>query len=162
MLDRVLTYAQEAAAGKPADAALGRYLMDALGGGAEESGKGGGFTSSLQVRPPGSDMEYTTRALILLLLSTGYANDVLLGQPRACTDRVIGAIGTGDGDLVKNVDTLYQELAVAIAHKIVTSLAADNCIVSKEQHLDHRYPTLPSRARGPYIFFSSRVDPTIP
>ena len=51
MLDRVLAYAQEAAAGKPADAALGRYLMGALGGGAEESGKGGGFTSSLQVRP---------------------------------------------------------------------------------------------------------------
>jgi hypothetical protein len=51
MLDRVLVYAQEAAAGKPADAALGRYLMGALGGGAEESGKGGGFTSSLQVRP---------------------------------------------------------------------------------------------------------------
>ena len=50
MLDRVLAYAQEAAAGKPADAALGRYLMGALGGGAEESGKGGGFTSSLQVR----------------------------------------------------------------------------------------------------------------
>jgi hypothetical protein len=49
MLDRVLAYAQEAAAGKPADAALGRYLMDALGGGAEELGKGG-FTSSLQVR----------------------------------------------------------------------------------------------------------------
>jgi hypothetical protein len=51
MLDRVLAYAQEAAAGKPADAALGRYLMGALGGGTEESGKGGGFTSSLQVRP---------------------------------------------------------------------------------------------------------------
>lgn len=50
MLDRVLAYAQEAAAGNPADAALGRYLMDALGGGAEELGKGG-FTSSLQVRP---------------------------------------------------------------------------------------------------------------
>ena len=49
MLDRVLAYAQEAAAGKPADAALGRYLMDALGGGTEELGKGG-FTSSLQVR----------------------------------------------------------------------------------------------------------------
>ena len=49
MLDRVLAYAQEAAAGNPADAALGRYLMDALGGGAEELGKGG-FTSSLQVR----------------------------------------------------------------------------------------------------------------
>lgn len=49
MLDRVLAYAQEAAAGKPADAALGRYLMDALGGGTEEFGKGG-FTSSLQVR----------------------------------------------------------------------------------------------------------------
>jgi len=49
MLDRVLAYAQEAAAGKPADAALGRYLMDALGGGAEELGKSG-FTSSLQVR----------------------------------------------------------------------------------------------------------------
>ena len=49
MLDRVLAYAQEAAAGSPADAALGRYLMDALGGGAEELGKGG-FTSSLQVR----------------------------------------------------------------------------------------------------------------
>ncbi|KAN0115971.1 JAB1/Mov34/MPN/PAD-1 ubiquitin protease domain containing protein [Russula decolorans] len=48
MLDRVLAYAQEAAAGKPADAALGRYLMGALGGGTEESGKGGGFTSSLQ------------------------------------------------------------------------------------------------------------------
>jgi hypothetical protein len=58
MLDRVLAYAQEAAAGKPADAALGRYLMGALGDGAEESGKGG-FTSSLQVRPvtPGLDME---------------------------------------------------------------------------------------------------------
>lgn len=51
MLDRVLAYAQEAAAGKPADAALGRYLMGALGGGTEESGKGGGFTTSLQVRP---------------------------------------------------------------------------------------------------------------
>ena len=51
MLDRVMAYAQEAAAGKPADAALGRYLMSALGGGTEESGKGGGFTSSLQVRP---------------------------------------------------------------------------------------------------------------
>jgi hypothetical protein len=51
MLDRVLAYAQEAAAGKPADAALGRYLMGALGGGTEESGKGGGLTSSLQVRP---------------------------------------------------------------------------------------------------------------
>ncbi len=51
MLDRVLAYAQEAGAGKPADAALGRYLMGALGGGAEESGKGGGFTTSLQVRP---------------------------------------------------------------------------------------------------------------
>jgi hypothetical protein len=50
MLDRVLAYAQEAAAGKPADAALGRYLMGALGGGAEESVKGGGFTTSLQVR----------------------------------------------------------------------------------------------------------------
>lgn len=50
MIDRVLAYAQEAAAGKPADAALGRYLMDALGGGVEELGKGG-FTSSLQVRP---------------------------------------------------------------------------------------------------------------
>jgi hypothetical protein len=49
MLDRVLAYAQEAAAGKPADAALGRYLMDALGDGTEEFGKGG-FTSSLQVR----------------------------------------------------------------------------------------------------------------
>jgi len=49
MVDRVLAYAQEAAAGKPADAALGRYLMDALGGGGEELGKGG-FTSSLQVR----------------------------------------------------------------------------------------------------------------
>ena len=48
MLDRVLEYAQEAAAGNPADAALGRYLMDALGGGAEELGKGG-FASSLQV-----------------------------------------------------------------------------------------------------------------
>lgn len=48
MLDRVLAYAQEAAAGKPADAALGRYLMGALGGTAEELGKGG-FTSSLQV-----------------------------------------------------------------------------------------------------------------
>jgi len=47
MIDRVLAYAQEAAAGKPADAALGRYLMDALGGGTEELGKGG-FTSSLQ------------------------------------------------------------------------------------------------------------------
>jgi len=47
MLDRVLAYAQEAAAGNPADAALGRYLMDALGGGAEELGKGG-FASSLQ------------------------------------------------------------------------------------------------------------------
>ncbi|KAF8260633.1 hypothetical protein EI94DRAFT_1773667 [Lactarius quietus] len=47
MLDRVLEYAQEAAAGNPADAALGRYLMDALGGGAEELGKGG-FASSLQ------------------------------------------------------------------------------------------------------------------
>ncbi|KAH9983568.1 Mov34-domain-containing protein [Russula compacta] len=47
MIDRVLAYAQEAAAGKPADAALGRYLMDALGGGVEELGKGG-FTSSLQ------------------------------------------------------------------------------------------------------------------
>ncbi|KAI0294596.1 Mov34-domain-containing protein [Multifurca ochricompacta] len=47
MLDRVLAYAQEAAAGKPADAALGRYLMDALGAGTEELGKGG-FTSSLQ------------------------------------------------------------------------------------------------------------------
>jgi hypothetical protein len=51
MLDHVLAYAQEAAAGKQADAALGRYLMGALGGGTEESGKGGGFTSSLQVRP---------------------------------------------------------------------------------------------------------------
>jgi hypothetical protein len=50
MIDRVLAYAQEAAAGKPADAALGRYLMSAIGGGAEESGKGG-FTGSLQVRP---------------------------------------------------------------------------------------------------------------
>ena len=49
MLDRVLAYAQEAAAGNPADAALGRYLMDALGGGVEELGKGG-FASSLQVR----------------------------------------------------------------------------------------------------------------
>ena len=49
MLDRVLAYAQEAAAGNPADAALGRYLMDALGGGAEELGKGG-FAGSLQVR----------------------------------------------------------------------------------------------------------------
>lgn len=49
MLDRVLAYAQGAAAGKPADAALGRYLMDALGGGTEELGRGG-FTSSLQVR----------------------------------------------------------------------------------------------------------------
>ena len=49
MLDRVLAYAQEAAAGKPADAALGRYLMGTLGGTAEELGKGG-FTSSLQVR----------------------------------------------------------------------------------------------------------------
>ena len=49
MLDRVLAYAQEAASGKPADAALGRYLMDALGGGAEELGKGG-FASTLQVR----------------------------------------------------------------------------------------------------------------
>jgi len=47
MLDRVLAYAQEAAGGKPADAALGRYLMDALGGGVEELGKGG-FTSNLQ------------------------------------------------------------------------------------------------------------------
>ena len=50
MLDRVLAYAQEAAAGKEADPALGRYLMGALGGGAEESGKGG-FTGSLQARP---------------------------------------------------------------------------------------------------------------
>jgi translation initiation factor 3 subunit F len=49
MLDRVLAYAQEAAAGKPADAALGRYLMGALGSSADELGKGG-FTSSLQVR----------------------------------------------------------------------------------------------------------------
>jgi hypothetical protein len=49
MLDRVLAYAQEAAGGKPADAALGRYLMDALGGGVEELGKSG-FTSNLQVR----------------------------------------------------------------------------------------------------------------
>jgi hypothetical protein len=58
MIDRVLAYAQEAAAGKSADAALGRYLMGALGGGAEESGKGG-FTGSLQVRPvtPGFGME---------------------------------------------------------------------------------------------------------
>ncbi|KAN0140340.1 JAB1/Mov34/MPN/PAD-1 ubiquitin protease domain containing protein [Lactarius tabidus] len=47
MLDRVVEYAEEAAAGNPADAALGRYLMDALGGGAEELGKGG-FASSLQ------------------------------------------------------------------------------------------------------------------
>ncbi|KAH9055603.1 Mov34-domain-containing protein [Lactarius vividus] len=47
MLDRVLEYAQEAAAGNPADAALGRYLMDALGGSVEELGKGG-FASSLQ------------------------------------------------------------------------------------------------------------------
>jgi len=47
MFDRVLAYAQEAAGGKPADAALGRYLMDALGGGVEELGKSG-FTSNLQ------------------------------------------------------------------------------------------------------------------
>ena len=53
MLDRVLAYAQEAAAGKEADPALGRYLMGALGGGADESGKGG-FTSSLQVCPVSS------------------------------------------------------------------------------------------------------------
>ena len=61
MLDRVLAYAQEAAAGKPADAALGRYLMGALGGGAEESGKGG-FTSSLQVRPRYARVGYGTAA----------------------------------------------------------------------------------------------------
>jgi hypothetical protein len=64
MIDRVLAYAQEAAAGKPADAALGRYLMSALGGGAEESGKGG-FTSSLQVRRvmPGMDMRNSANTL---------------------------------------------------------------------------------------------------
>ncbi|KAI0291610.1 hypothetical protein B0F90DRAFT_1671480 [Multifurca ochricompacta] len=45
MLDRVLAYAQEQQPEKPADAALGRYLMDALGAGTEELGKG---TSSLQ------------------------------------------------------------------------------------------------------------------
>jgi hypothetical protein len=50
-------------------------------------------------------MELTAPTLILLLLLTGYANDVLLGQPRACTGRVIGAIGTGDGALVKNAFT---------------------------------------------------------
>jgi hypothetical protein len=46
MLDHVLAYAQEAAAGKPADAALGRYLMGALGGGTEESVSGRPYTHS--------------------------------------------------------------------------------------------------------------------
>jgi hypothetical protein len=80
MLERVLAYAQEAAAGKPADAALGRYLMGALGGTGEELGKGG-FTSSLQVR-----CHIMVRHETIELtppLWTGHTNDVLFGKPRA-------------------------------------------------------------------------------
>ncbi|KAI0027592.1 Mov34-domain-containing protein, partial [Vararia minispora EC-137] len=48
MLDRVLTYVRAVLAGeKQGDAAIGRYLMDAFGAGAEDMEKGG-FASSLQ------------------------------------------------------------------------------------------------------------------
>lgn len=94
MLDRVLAYAQEAAAGKPADAALGRYLMDVVGGGVEELGKGG-FTSSLQVRSitSGSCIEIISP---IMSPRTGYINDVLLGKPCACTGRGFRTAGISD------------------------------------------------------------------
>lgn len=50
---------------------------------------------------------------------TGYAHDVLFGQPRACTGRVISAVATGDGDVKENGCELYQEIAVPVAHKII-------------------------------------------
>jgi translation initiation factor 3 subunit F len=49
MLSRVLTYVRAVIAGeKKGDAAVGRYLMDALGASTEDLEKGG-FNSSLQV-----------------------------------------------------------------------------------------------------------------
>jgi hypothetical protein len=97
-----------------------------------------------------------------LLLLTGYANDVLLGQPRACTGRVIGTVGTGDGALVKNACTcthVYLELAVTIAHKIVTSLTTGYCIVSTCDEDSIHYPKLPSRGQknGAYSFHGNPI-----
>ena len=97
MLDRVLEYAQEAAAGNPADAALGRYLMDALGGGAEELGKGG-FASSLQV----CFLLYLVGCTISFEICTGHINDVLLGKPCARTSRGIRTASTRDSAVVGN------------------------------------------------------------
>jgi translation initiation factor 3 subunit F len=50
MLTRVLAWVRKVKAGEvPGDAALGRYLLDALGAG-PESEEGAGFHNSLQVR----------------------------------------------------------------------------------------------------------------
>ena len=100
MLDRVLAYAQEAAAGNPADAALGRYLMDALGGGAEELGKGG-FASSLQVRLF-RRLRLVYNLIVFFFFSTGHVDDVLLGEPCARAGRGIRTASTRDGGVVGN------------------------------------------------------------
>lgn len=52
MIDRVLSYVQSVLAGEvKGDSAIGRYLMDTLGGSIDELEKGG-FHSSLQVWVP--------------------------------------------------------------------------------------------------------------
>jgi len=105
MLDRVLAYA---AAGQPADAAFGRYLMDALGGGAGELGKGG-FASSLEVRTPRHSMPAYN--LIECPHFVGHVGDVLLGKPCAGTGRGICTASTGNGNVVA---ALYKSLQSCI------------------------------------------------
>ena len=60
MLDRVLSYVRAVLAGEtPGDAAVGRYLMDAFGAGAEDIEKGGVVVYLQQI------LEKTVRDLVL-------------------------------------------------------------------------------------------------
>ena len=87
MLGRVLTYVRSVIAGETkGDAAVGRYLMDALGASTEDLEKGG-FNSSLQVRKYNAN-----RIKCVLMISLGYPHDVIPCQSCTVASRGVGAV----------------------------------------------------------------------
>lgn len=110
MLDRVLAYVQSVLSGEvKGDAAVGRYLMDALGPSTEDLEKGE-FNSHLQVGTP-----QTLLPRSVLIRSTGYPHGLLPREPRPFASRSIGAARAGEGVIVFFVSCILGKRAVLAA-----------------------------------------------
>lgn len=112
MLDRVLSYVQSVLAGEvEGDAAVGRYLMDALGPSTEDIERGE-FNSHLQVRlfhfPP---LRTQTDPRL------GYHHGVIPRKSGPVTSGGIVTSGVGEGVIV--LVSLYREPVVSIGRACV-------------------------------------------